>query len=226
MPFVRARMRLSQLPGGNAFDVNQCHTLVDDTAWVFQHPSGTVVCRPLRVEEASFAAAIEASRFQPSTSISSFESLILGQSGVCCGIFIDETLIGCAAANITPALDGFASEAFFDNISILAEHSGRGLGLMLTSYLLNLCSGSPHHCSRATLEVRIGNVAAKQIYARMGFTCHGIRKRYYSHPTEDAEIHWLENMQSPEFRVVLSESVSHALELFHVKHLHRSEVDS
>jgi len=226
MRFVLARMRLSQHPGGNAFDGNQRYSLVAEATWVFQHPSGTVVCRPLRVEEASLAAAIEASRFQPSTSISSFESLITGQCGICCGIFIDETLVGCASANITPALEGFASEAFFDNISILVEHSGCGLGLMLTLYLLNLCRGFPHHCSRATLEVRIGNVAAKQIYARIGFTCHGIRKRYYSHPTEDAEIHWLENMQSPEFRVVLSESVSHALELFHVKQLHRSEVDS
>jgi hypothetical protein len=31
-------------------------------------------------------------------------------------------------------------------------------------------------------------------------------------------------MQSPEFNVVLSDSVSHALELFHVKQLQRSEV--
>lgn len=226
MRFVLARMRLSQHPGGNAFDVNQRYSLVAEAAWVFQHPGGTVACRPLRVEEASMAAAIEATRFQPSTSVTSFASLILGHNGICCGIFIDATLVGCAAANITPALDGYAAEAFFDNVSILEEHSGCGLGLVLTAYLLALCSRAPHQCSRATLEVRTGNVAAKRIYARLGFTCHGIRKRYYSHPTEDAEIHWLENMQSPEFNVVLSESVSHALELFHVKQLQRSEVDA
>jgi ribosomal-protein-alanine N-acetyltransferase len=219
-------MRLSQHPGVNAFAVNQCNTLVDEAAWVVQHPGGTVTCRPLQSDEAFMAAAIEATRFQPSTSVSTFESVISGQNGICCGIFMNETLVGCAAANITPALDGFASEAFFDNVSILAEHSGCGLGLMLTAYLIKLCSGLPHRCSRATLEVRIGNVAAKRIYSRIGFTCHGIRKRYYSLPTEDAEIHWLENMQSPEFRVVLLASVAHALELFHVKQLQRSEADS
>lgn len=220
---MRARMLLSQLHGGNVIGVNPLKTLVDDGVWVFRHSGGTVACRPLLHSEAQLAAEIEATRFHPSTSTETFEAVISGANSVCCGVFVNDTLVGCASANITPASDGFASEAFIDNISVLAEHTGSGLGLLLTAYLLKTCRASPFDCARATLEVRVGNIPAKRIYARFGFTCHGIRKRYYSHPTEDAEIHWLEAMNEPAFQGVLLDAVSHALELFHVKQFERAE---
>lgn len=215
-------MLLSQLHGGNVIGVNPLKTLVDDGVWVFRHSGGTVACRPLHSIEAAKAADIEATRFHPSTNVSAFESMISGQNSCCCGVFVNDTLVGCASANITPAADEYPSEAFIDNISILTEYAGCGLGLLLTAYLLKLCSASPFASARATLEVRVGNTPAKRIYGRFGFTCHGIRKRYYSHPTEDAEIHWLENMQEPAFHDVLLDAVSHALEMFHVKQLQRS----
>ena len=204
------------------FDVSQLRTLVAEGVWVFSHLGMTVACRPLRLEEAALAAGIEATRFQPSTSVSAFEAFIREQNCVCCGVFVNDSLVGCAAANITPELDGYPAEAFIDNISILTEFEGCGLGLLLTAYLLKLCRELPHTCSRATLEVRVGNAAAKRIYARFGFTCHGIRKRYYSHPMEDAEIHWLENLNVSTFANVLKNAVSYALEMFHVKQLQRS----
>ena len=39
-----------------------------------------------------------------------------------------------------------------------------------------------------TLEVRASNEAAKALYAALGFTSVGCRPRYYSRPTEDAEL--------------------------------------
>jgi len=215
-------MHLSQPKGVDVFDDSQLTRLVAEGVWVFPHPGVTVACRPLHFAEAAKAADIEATRFHPSTSVSAFESMISGQNSCCCGVFMNDTLVGCAAANITPAANEFPSEAFIDNISILTEYAGCGLGLLLTAYLLKLCSASPFAAARATLEVRVGNTPAKRIYGRFGFICHGIRKRYYSHPTEDAEIHWLENMQEPAFQDVLLDAVSHALEMFHVKQLQRS----
>jgi len=215
-------MPLSQPNGVDVLDASQFHKLVAEGVWVFRHPGVTVACRPLRLDEAALAADIEATRFQPSTSVSAFEAMISGQNSCCCGVFVNDTLVGCAAANTTPALDEYPAEAFIDNISILTDHAGCGYGLLLTAYLLKVCRAPSFGCSRATLEVRVGNTPAKRIYARFGFTCHGIRKRYYSHPTEDAEIHWLENMETPAMLDVLVDAVSHALELFHVKQLQRS----
>ena len=38
------------------------------------------------------------------------------------------------------------------------------------------------------LEVRISNIPAISLYRRLGFTVKGVRKSYYSEPTEDAYI--------------------------------------
>ena len=39
-----------------------------------------------------------------------------------------------------------------------------------------------------TLEVRQSNAVAIKLYLKMGFTLLGVRKGYYSNPTEDADV--------------------------------------
>jgi ribosomal-protein-alanine N-acetyltransferase len=41
-------------------------------------------------------------------------------------------------------------------------------------------------CDTFYLEVRASNSAAISLYEKVGFRPYGRRKRYYSHPTEDA----------------------------------------
>jgi ribosomal-protein-alanine N-acetyltransferase len=45
-------------------------------------------------------------------------------------------------------------------------------------------------CTRATLEVRVSNTSAQQLYYGRGFAPVGTRPRYYMRPTEDAFILW------------------------------------
>jgi ribosomal-protein-alanine N-acetyltransferase len=45
-------------------------------------------------------------------------------------------------------------------------------------------------CCKATLEVRVSNTAAQQLYYRLGFAPVGVRPRYYTRPIEDALILW------------------------------------
>ena len=45
-------------------------------------------------------------------------------------------------------------------------------------------------CSKATLEVRVSNTGAQQLYYHLGFAPVGSRPRYYQRPTEDALILW------------------------------------
>lgn len=57
-----------------------------------------------------------------------------------------------------------------------------------------LCQAMEHArdaaCSKATLEVRVSNTAAQQLYFHQRFKPVGVRPRYYLHPPEDALILW------------------------------------
>ena len=41
-----------------------------------------------------------------------------------------------------------------------------------------------------TLEVRVSNTPAINLYEKLGFTRQGVRKNFYENPTEDALIMW------------------------------------
>jgi [ribosomal protein S18]-alanine N-acetyltransferase len=47
---------------------------------------------------------------------------------------------------------------------------------------------SEKNAESAFLEVRVGNTPAVGLYEKLGFEKLGIRKNYYTHPTEDALI--------------------------------------
>lgn len=51
-----------------------------------------------------------------------------------------------------------------------------------------------------TLEVRVSNVAAQELYRRFGFAPAGVRKRYYVETNEDALVMWAHDVDSPEYR--------------------------
>jgi ribosomal-protein-alanine N-acetyltransferase len=77
------------------------------------------------------------------------------------------------------------------HIVIVAVHPAwrrRGIARhMLRAAMEHARSGT---CTKATLEVRVSNVGAQQLYYRLGFAPVGARPRYYMRPTEDALILW------------------------------------
>jgi len=50
-----------------------------------------------------------------------------------------------------------------------------------------------------TLEVRVSNVAAQELYRRFGFVPAGIRKNYYVETNEDALVMWAHDVDTPEY---------------------------
>jgi ribosomal-protein-alanine N-acetyltransferase len=50
-----------------------------------------------------------------------------------------------------------------------------------------------------TLEVRVGNHAAQEMYRRFGFRPAGIRKNYYVETNEDALVMWAHDVDTPEY---------------------------
>jgi len=66
------------------------------------------------------------------------------------------------------------------------------LGLIDQAYALN--------AQQLTLEVRVSNSAAQNLYVKYGFRHHGERKRYYTDNGEDAAIMWTDEIHSAAFR--------------------------
>ena len=52
---------------------------------------------------------------------------------------------------------------------------------------------------RATLEVKVTNDPALNLYEKFGFEVAGQRKNYYTQTGEDAFILWLNGLNKPEF---------------------------
>jgi ribosomal-protein-alanine N-acetyltransferase len=61
-----------------------------------------------------------------------------------------------------------------------------------------------------TLEVRMSNRAAQEMYRAFGFSPAGVRKNYYVETNEDALIMWAEDVHEPEYQYRL-ESIEAAL---------------
>ena len=81
-------------------------------------------------------------------------------------------------------------EGHITNLCIDPNRQGEGLGKSMMQLViqwakeLNIC--------RLTLEVRVSNKKAIQMYEKLGFISAGIRKAYYEDNGEDANIMWLE----------------------------------
>ena len=56
-----------------------------------------------------------------------------------------------------------------------------------------------------TLEVRLGNKAAQNLYRRFGFRPVGVRKNYYAETKEDALVMWAEDVAGEEYAKLLAE---------------------
>ena len=56
-----------------------------------------------------------------------------------------------------------------------------------------------------TLEVRMGNQGAQELYRRFGFRPAGVRKNYYVETNEDALVMWAVDVDQPEYSQRLDE---------------------
>ncbi len=75
-------------------------------------------------------------------------------------------------------------ELHINNLAVDPRWRRRGVATWLLREALE--RGRARQARRAFLEVRVSNLGAQALYAKLGFTRTGIRKRYYSHPVEDA----------------------------------------
>ena len=80
-------------------------------------------------------------------------------------------------------------EGFITNVAVSPDARRRGVARALLADVA--AYGMAHSLYRITLEVRVGNTAARTLYEGEGYKLDGIRPKFYSHPAEDAAIYSL-----------------------------------
>ncbi|WP_416670214.1 ribosomal protein S18-alanine N-acetyltransferase [Egbenema bharatensis] len=93
-----------------------------------------------------------------------------------------------------------ADEAHITLLGVHPDYRKQGLGQLMLYALLK--AAYRRELKWATLEVRVSNQAAIDLYKKFDFQEVGTRKRYYDNQ-EDALILWLNGLQNPEFRQTL-----------------------
>ena len=77
-------------------------------------------------------------------------------------------------------------EAHISTIATMREWRGRGIGELLLVAMID--EAQSLGAEKVTLEVRVSNLVAQNLYRKYGFKVEGRRRRYYSDNGEDALI--------------------------------------
>ena len=94
-------------------------------------------------------------------------------------------------------------EAHITTFAVLPEWRRHGVG---TRLMLDLISVARQLGARVmTLEVRLSNKPARELYHRFGFRPVGVRPRYYSDNGEDALIMTTDELASPTMKTRLAD---------------------
>ncbi len=137
------------------------------------------VIRFMRLKDVDAVADIEQETFARPWSRESFRQE-LTRNAVARYLVAEEDgkILGYAGAWV------ILDESHITNIAVREEARGRGIGKKLTSRLLQILSNLG--ACYATLEVRVSNERAQNLYRSLGFISVGKRKRYYEDNNEDA----------------------------------------
>ncbi len=84
-------------------------------------------------------------------------------------------------------------EANVTNLAVAEAYRGKGIGHLLLSYAIREAARNGQKAM--TLEVRVSNMAARNLYESLDFQMEGCRKQFYADPVEDACIYWLRDLQ-------------------------------
>ncbi len=113
---------------------------------------------------------------------SMFASEISKPSSICLGAFAGERLIGYIIVS------RYVDAWHVMNIAVDPDERRRGIATQLLEALFELTAQNQQR--GYTLEVRVTNAGAIDLYERLGFRRRGIRRGYYTDNREDALVMW------------------------------------
>ncbi|NLZ82235.1 MAG: ribosomal protein S18-alanine N-acetyltransferase [Clostridiales bacterium] len=88
---------------------------------------------------------------------------------------------------------GIPPEGYIYNVAVQKEYRKQQIAYHMLTLLME--RAKERGITELTLEVRMSNIPAKSLYDVLGFKEVGIRKDFYSKPTEDGVIMWYKPIQ-------------------------------
>lgn len=138
--------------------------------------------RLMETKDIEQVAELEKECFSKPWSAASLEKEVDNTNSIFCVYEIENRIVGYAGMYLTPP------EGSITNIAVTEKYRGRGIaGDILESMFRK---ANFEGITEFTLEVRISNRSAINLYKKYGFLCEGIRKNFYEEPREDAYIMW------------------------------------
>jgi len=136
----------------------------------------------LRLDDVSAIEEIEQRSMPAPWSRMMFVSEIVKSTSICLGAFVDDALV--AYVVVSRYVDAW----HVMNLVVAPEHRRLGIATRLLAALFDQASGDDRR--GFTLEVRVSNDAAIELYESMGLRSQGVRRGYYTDNREDALIMW------------------------------------
>lgn len=121
---------------------------------------------------------IEKECFSKPWSENSVKDLLLSDKAQLQGAFDGDKLVGYSC------LEWVLDEGSLTNIAVCKEYRKKGIGAKLMAALMK--SAEEKELAFVTLEVRVSNLPAVNLYRKFGFLDVGTRRNYYDAPREDA----------------------------------------
>jgi ribosomal-protein-alanine N-acetyltransferase len=143
-----------------------------------------VQIRPLAIGDLGSIETIEKRAYRTPWSRSMFASELAKPTSICLGAFEGERLVGYTINS------RYVDAWHVMNVAVDPDYHRRGIATALLNHLFDLTAADERR--GYTLEVRVSNDAAIELYERLGFESRGVRRGYYTDNREDALIMWKE----------------------------------
>jgi [ribosomal protein S18]-alanine N-acetyltransferase len=127
---------------------------------------------------------IEKNAYPTPWSRTMFASELAKPTSICLGAFEGEQLVGYIINS------RYVDAWHVMNVAVDPDHRRRGIATRLLEALFEMTKNDGRR--GYTLEVRVSNAGAIDLYERLGFERRGVRKGYYTDNREDALVMWRE----------------------------------
>lgn len=141
-----------------------------------------IIIRDMKLEDIDGVYEVEKSCFSDPWSKESFKKEIQNNLAKYLVAEVENKVVGYVGAWF------IVDEAHITNVAVSPQYRGQKIGDKIIKSFIDECV--KNEMQAMTLEVRVSNTVAQNLYKKYGFKLGGIRKEYYSDNKEDALIMW------------------------------------